>query len=131
MAKRTIVRKSQKITVFQRYDKNVFQLLLEEATKKRMVIPDRETWITIVICFKIPKNEYRFHKKTKQYELGIKGQNMLKSRINPTMKPSVREVVDGFFSTFKNFNWMKEENVSHILVMKCYATEDRVTLIVE
>lgn len=94
---------------------------------------DEEVWIIIVAYFKIPKQHYRYHKKTGTTDLDKTGVLMKEHKLKPTKKPdldNISKVICDAISKQGNV-WYDDSQITCEVLMKFYDEKPRVEVTLE
>lgn len=93
--------------------------------------PHQEIWATITAYYAIPKQHYKFYKKEQETRLTKQGQEMLNGEINPTKKPDCDNIAKICLDALNGVAYPDDSQVTGLLVIKKYAEEPRVEIILE
>ena len=94
---------------------------------------DEEVWICITAYFPIPKQHYRYHKRTGTTDLDKTGVLMKEHKIRPTKKPDLdnisKVICDAI--TKQGRVWYDDSQITCEVLMKFYDEQPRVEVILE
>lgn len=107
--------------------------ILDNCPNSQSFSREEQIWITIVAYFSIPKQHYRFYKRTGTTELDKTGQLMKEHKLCPVKKPdldNISKVICDAITKQGNI-WVDDSQITCELLMKFYDETPRVEVIVE
>lgn len=92
---------------------------------------DDEIWATITAYFKIPKQHYKFHKKTQTLDIDKSGKEMLEGKNNPKKKPDCDNIAKICLDALNGIAFPDDSQIVLLLVVKHYSENPRVEVLLE
>lgn len=93
--------------------------------------PHEQIWATVIAYFKIPKQHYRYHKKTDTTDLTKDGVLMKEGNIRPTKTPDCDNIAKICLDALNDIAYPDDSQITSLLVMKYYSEEPRVEITLE
>lgn len=93
--------------------------------------PHEEIWATIIAYFKIPKQHYRYHKRTNTTDLDKEGELMKQGKVRPLKTPDCDNIAKICLDALNDIAYPDDSQITTILVMKFYSEEPRVEITLE
>ena len=94
---------------------------------------EEEVWVSITAYFPIPKQHYRYHKRTGTTDLDKTGVLMKEHKIRPTKKPDLdnisKVICDAI--TKQGVIWYDDSQITCEVLMKFYDEHPRVEVVLE
>lgn len=102
-----------------------------EQYQEPLFVNHEEIWATVTAYFKIPKQHYRFHKRTQTTDLDKEGEDMKIGKINPMKTPDCDNIAKICLDALNSIAYPDDSQITLLLVMKHYSEEPRVEIILE
>ena len=99
--------------------------------KEMVFAPHEEIWATIIAYFKIPKQHYRYHKRTKTTDLDKDGKLMKIGDLRPLKKPDTDNIAKICLDALNGIAYPDDSQITTLLVMKYWSEEPRVEITLE
>ena len=99
--------------------------------KEKVFKPHEEIWATIIAYFKIPKQHYRYHKRTNSVDLDKDGELMKIGVLRPLKKPDTDNIAKICLDALNDIAYPDDSQITTLLVIKQYSEEPRVEITLE
>lgn len=93
--------------------------------------PHEEIWATIIAYFKIPKQHYRYHKRSNTIELDKVGKEMLSDIRRPLKTPDCDNIAKICLDALNDIAYPDDSQITSLLVLKFYSDNPRVEITLE
>jgi len=107
--------------------------VLDKAPDKVAFAKGEEVWISITAFFSIPKQHYKYHKRTGTTDLDKTGQLMKEHKIRPTKKPDLDNISKVICDAISKQGtiWYDDSQITCEVLMKFYDEHPRVEVVLE
>lgn len=99
--------------------------------KEMIFKPHEEIWATIIAYFKIPKQHYRYHKRTNTIDLDKDGELMKQGKIKPLKTPDCDNIAKICLDALNDVAYPDDSQVTTLLVLKYYSEDPRIEITLE